>query len=252
MAQDEGNASRKDNEEADLQPWLCPQAEDSGGEARFMGEQLRVRRMALGISDVSLAKIAGMTPQQIRLYETGLQWPTAADLCRLADVLQVGIDYFFTRPGSQGIEQIERCLMDLERGLVLMTPPQQEALCYLARQLAEASGETGKAAASALPEAREGILRPDEVTNPVGHLATEMNIAARPETTEAGASMTETECAFPIVMVTVDVQEEDVLYLQQLGQLLLSDGELAQAMREKIEAILSDASSASAKTISSH
>jgi transcriptional regulator with XRE-family HTH domain len=162
MIQDEDNAFRKDNEKADLQPELCLRAQDSGNEARFMGEQLRARRVALKISDVSLAQISGMTLQQVKLYETGLKQLAVSDLCRLADVLQVGIDYFFARPNSQGVEQIERCLMDLERSLVLMTPPQQEALCYLARQIAGASGGTDKAAASALSGAKEGILRPDE------------------------------------------------------------------------------------------
>jgi hypothetical protein len=57
---------------------------------------------------------------------------------------------------------------------------------------------------------------------------------------------TETRSAFPTVNVVVDVWEEDVPYLQRLAQLLLDDGELAQAMREKIHAILSQDPSAPA------
>lgn len=68
-----------------------------------IGSRLRLRRLALGFSQETLARALGITFQQIQKYERGTNRIFASRLFHLARVLRVPIGYFFQGlPSEQG------------------------------------------------------------------------------------------------------------------------------------------------------
>lgn len=61
-----------------------------------IGSRLRLRRLAIGLSQNAVAQALGITFQQIQKYERGTNRIVASRLFRLAQVLQVPVQYFFT------------------------------------------------------------------------------------------------------------------------------------------------------------
>lgn len=62
---------------------------------RFIGQQLRIRRLLMGISQERLAREVGVSFQQIQKYESGVNRISARMLFYIAQLLDVQIDYFF-------------------------------------------------------------------------------------------------------------------------------------------------------------
>lgn len=62
---------------------------------RLVGQQLRRRRLELGLSQQRLAQAIGVTFQQIQKYEHGTNRVVASRLYDLAKVLHVDVEYFF-------------------------------------------------------------------------------------------------------------------------------------------------------------
>ena len=72
-----------------------------------VGSRIRVRRLALGMSQSNLGQAIGVTFQQMQKYERGVNRITAGRLFMLAHVLDVPIGYFFDdgltpRAGTDG------------------------------------------------------------------------------------------------------------------------------------------------------
>lgn len=66
------------------------------GEADLgVGERIRERRRALGMSQTQLAALVNVLPRQLRRYERGVERVSPAHLSTLATVLRVPISYFF-------------------------------------------------------------------------------------------------------------------------------------------------------------
>lgn len=65
----------------------------------FVGEKVRSRRKAMGISQSELARALGLTFQQVQKYERGANRISASKLYETAIFLKVPISYFF-----QGID----------------------------------------------------------------------------------------------------------------------------------------------------
>ena len=61
-----------------------------------VGSRLRLRRLAVGLSQERLAKSIGITFQQIQKYERGTNRIVASRLHDLARVLNVPVGYFFS------------------------------------------------------------------------------------------------------------------------------------------------------------
>lgn len=66
----------------------------------LVGERLRHRRVALGISQTSLAGGLGITFQQVQKYERGINRISASRLQAAADILSVPVMHFFVQDGS--------------------------------------------------------------------------------------------------------------------------------------------------------
>lgn len=70
---------------------------------RQIGARVRMRRLALGLSQGKLAAALGITFQQLQKYEKGTNRLGAGRLPEVARALQVSIDYFF-----EGVAAVRR------------------------------------------------------------------------------------------------------------------------------------------------
>lgn len=109
---------------------------------RHVGDRIRERRITLGFSQQQLADLVGVAYQQAHKYERGINRISAGRLFDVAKVLGVEIGYFFEGLGTMrhsGLSTRQRMFLDLARNFSLITDPQnQEALCQMARAMAEA------------------------------------------------------------------------------------------------------------------
>jgi transcriptional regulator with XRE-family HTH domain len=71
-----------------------------------VGARIRLTRKLRGVSQMALAKAAGVTFQQIQKYERGANRVSASMLSRIADALDVEIAELFGRGGAQaGVDE---------------------------------------------------------------------------------------------------------------------------------------------------
>jgi transcriptional regulator with XRE-family HTH domain len=117
---------------------------------RHVGARMRERRIMLGLTQQEMADLIGVTYQQAHKYERGINRISAGRLFAVAQILGVDVGYFFE--GLGGAETGEptaqqRMLLDLARAFIgLPSRRHQEALCALARALAETAESNGEAA----------------------------------------------------------------------------------------------------------
>ena len=62
---------------------------------RHLGSKLRMRRLALGLTQTKVAQAINVTFQQIQKYEKGINGVSSVRLLQLARYLKVPINYFF-------------------------------------------------------------------------------------------------------------------------------------------------------------
>ena len=76
----------------------------------YVGGQVRIRRLLLGMNQEELAQSLGLTFQQVQKYESGANRVSASRLWEIAAILKMPIGYFF--PGYRGQhppnEQLQR------------------------------------------------------------------------------------------------------------------------------------------------
>jgi len=73
-----------------------------------VGQRIRARRMAQGMSQTELGNLLGVTFQQVQKYEKGVNRVGAGRLVRVAEALEVEVAFFFggTDSGSQDTRAI--------------------------------------------------------------------------------------------------------------------------------------------------
>lgn len=71
---------------------------------RHVGQRVRMRRMALGMSQEKLAEGLGVTFQQLQKYEKGVNRIGSSRLHHLAERLQVTVSFFFEGLSTTGAE----------------------------------------------------------------------------------------------------------------------------------------------------
>ena len=81
---------------------------------RHLGSKLRMRRLALGLTQTKVAQAINVTFQQIQKYEKGTNGISSLRIMQLANFLKVPIVYFFedfpaysTSSSEAGSEKIE-------------------------------------------------------------------------------------------------------------------------------------------------
>ena len=62
---------------------------------RHLGSKLRMRRLALGLTQTKVAQAINVTFQQIQKYEKGINGVSATRLLQLSNYLKVPINHFF-------------------------------------------------------------------------------------------------------------------------------------------------------------
>ena len=62
---------------------------------KHLGEMLKKRRLALGLTQTKVAKAINVTFQQIQKYEKGINGVSSVRLLQLSNYLKVPINYFF-------------------------------------------------------------------------------------------------------------------------------------------------------------
>ena len=62
---------------------------------RHLGSKLRLRRLALGLTQTKVAQAINVTFQQIQKYEKGTNGVSSIRLLQLSNYLKVPINYFF-------------------------------------------------------------------------------------------------------------------------------------------------------------
>ena len=72
-----------------------------------LGSKLKLRRLALGLTQTKVAKAINVTFQQIQKYEKGTNGVSSIRLLQLANYLKVPVNYFF--------EDFSHYLINLER-----------------------------------------------------------------------------------------------------------------------------------------
>jgi transcriptional regulator with XRE-family HTH domain len=71
----------------------------------YVGNRVRARRLALGLSQTKLAAGLGLTFQQVQKYETGSNRIGASRLQHVATILKVRVEHFFE--GAPGLQKIK-------------------------------------------------------------------------------------------------------------------------------------------------
>jgi transcriptional regulator with XRE-family HTH domain len=69
---------------------------------RHVDSRLRVRRLALGMSQQRLGEAIGLTFQQVQKYENGVNRMGASRLQQAANILEVAVRYFFEGGATNG------------------------------------------------------------------------------------------------------------------------------------------------------
>ena len=72
-----------------------------------LGNKLKLRRLALGLTQTKVAKAINVTFQQIQKYEKGTNGVSSIRLLQLANYLKVPVNYFF--------EDFSEYLLNLEK-----------------------------------------------------------------------------------------------------------------------------------------
>ena len=62
---------------------------------KHLGNKLKLRRLALGLTQTKVAKAINVTFQQIQKYEKGINGVSSMRLLQLSNYLKVPISYFF-------------------------------------------------------------------------------------------------------------------------------------------------------------
>jgi transcriptional regulator with XRE-family HTH domain len=69
---------------------------------RHVGSRLRVRRLALGMTQQRLGEAIGLTFRQVQKYEKGINRIGASRLQQAANVLEVSVPFFFEGDATGG------------------------------------------------------------------------------------------------------------------------------------------------------
>ena len=62
---------------------------------KHLGNKLKIRRLALGLTQTKVAKAINVTFQQIQKYEKGTNGVSSIRLLQLANYIKVPVNYFF-------------------------------------------------------------------------------------------------------------------------------------------------------------
>ena len=97
---------------------------------KHLGKKLKLRRLALGLTQTKVAKAISVTFQQIQKYEKGTNGVSSIRLLQLSNYLKVPINYFF--------EDFSEYLINIEKS---KQGPLNVNYTFLAKLYSELSNE---------------------------------------------------------------------------------------------------------------
>lgn len=100
-----------------------------------VGKRIRVRRLQLGLSQVQLSRVLGVSFQQLQKYESGANRLSAGRIYDLARHLGVTLDYFFEGVGmgtkksvaDEALVKIDKQAINLVRNFSQISDPATRA-----------------------------------------------------------------------------------------------------------------------------
>lgn len=109
---------------------------------RSIGARIRERRIALGMRQMQLAELIGVTYQQVHKYEKGVNRVAGARLNAIAKALGLEVSYFFPDTEDQapavGSWVRPRKMVELNKNFAAIRDPKvQDAICEMVRVLAD-------------------------------------------------------------------------------------------------------------------
>ncbi len=108
---------------------------------RYVGGRIRERRVMMGLTQQDMAALIGVTRQQERKYERGINRVTAGQLFLIAQALGVPVGYFFEdmeKDTHHKATPLQRMSLAIARNFSrIPNPRHQEALSYLVRVLSK-------------------------------------------------------------------------------------------------------------------
>jgi transcriptional regulator with XRE-family HTH domain len=109
-----------------------------------VGQRIRQRRWAIGMTQQQLAEAVGIKFQQIQKYETGMNRVSASRLWDIAQALRVSINFFFEDVNAASQPEGEEMMsnketLDLLRTYYTIPETQRKRLFDLARALGDAA-----------------------------------------------------------------------------------------------------------------
>lgn len=123
---------------------------------RAVSLRIRQRRIMLGLTQQQMAELIGVTYQQAHKYETAINRISAGRLYQIAQALGVDVAYFYqdvmesgsTAAKTEMLPQ-QRMLLELARNFAAIgSRRHQDALCNLARALANSGEDTSEPASA--------------------------------------------------------------------------------------------------------
>lgn len=110
--------------------------------SKIFSERLRASRERKRLSQTDLAKRTNLQPSAISHFENNRRSPSFANLKRLANALEVTVDYLLGRaeePQNPGLVAEQ-----LFRHLEQMSPDDQETITKMAKMLADKNKKSGE------------------------------------------------------------------------------------------------------------
>lgn len=108
-----------------------------------VGQRIRQRRWAIGMTQQQLADLVGIKFQQIQKYETGMNRVSASRLWDIAQAMNTPVSYFFADAGDQVAVQddvmSQKETLELLRTYYAIPEAQRRRLFDLARALGQAA-----------------------------------------------------------------------------------------------------------------
>lgn len=115
-----------------------------------VGQRIRARRMALGLSQADLGKAVGVRFQQVQKYESGANRVSASRLWAIAEVLDVHVSHFFegieapeagdADTGGQAVDKLvflkDRDAVEMVEIYTCLPPQQKRAVLAFVRTMA--------------------------------------------------------------------------------------------------------------------
>jgi len=114
-----------------------------------IGQQLRLRRKLLGMSQSDLAKRVGLTFQQIQKYERGSNCVSARRLYEFAAVLHISPMYFFDEYGQDTLQHrladySTQAIHLVQDFTTISSPKIRNSIASLVREVTKRGGDLKK------------------------------------------------------------------------------------------------------------